>query len=254
MISPSTSSTALSGIDDYFLRVIPDNKAIAQRHAMYTYDQLQAKNVVCVVDLSNEYFSMTYFNNFRTAFEHSDGATVHAVKYISGLGLDYRGLVDDILSPDPDSILIITNPMDAAMICQYLAKRRYNKSITSQGWALAEEFITNSGKSSEGVIFPIYTDPNSKNEAYLAFKEKYKQFFKGEPQWIEIFTYEAVMVLRDALMKAKVFTPGEIKKKILEQKKFHGLQKDFSMDRYGDGKRDIFFLKVKNSKFVKINQ
>jgi hypothetical protein len=61
------------------------------------------------------------------------------------------------------------------------------------------------------------------------------------------------MVLRDALMKAKTFTPDELKKQILEQKTFHGLQKDFSIDKYGDGKRDVFWLKVIDSQFKSIN-
>jgi branched-chain amino acid transport system substrate-binding protein len=254
MISPSTSTTDLTRIDDYFIRVIPDNRAIAYEHANYTYNNLKAKNVVCVIDLSNEGFTMTYFNNFKNKFEQINGTTVHAVKFTSGLHVDYRSLVDNILSFNPDGVLIITNPMDAAMICQHLAKRHYNKAITSQGWALAEEFITHSGKSSEGVIFPIYTDPHSTKEEYLSFKEKYNQFYEGEPQWGEIFTYEAVMILRDALTKAKVFIPDELKKHILEQKTFRGLQKDFSIDRYGDGKRDVFWLKVIDSQFRRINE
>ena len=140
------------------------------------------------------------------------------------------------------------------MICQYLAKRHYNKIITAQGWALAEEFITNSGKSSEGVIFPVFIDLNSTEKEYLSFKDKYTKFYKGRRQWGEIITYETVMVLRDALTQAETFTSDELKKQILEQETFHGLQKDFSIDQYGDGKRDVFWLQVTDSQFKSINE
>jgi hypothetical protein len=39
----------------------------------------------------------------------------------------------------------------------------------------------------------------------------------------------------------------------LKQKTFPGLQKDFSIDKYGDGKRDVFWLKVIGSQFKSIN-
>jgi branched-chain amino acid transport system substrate-binding protein len=253
MISSATSSPALTGIDDYFLRVIPDNSAISREHAIYTANTLKAKNVVCIIDLSNAGFTMTYFENYKTTLEQTSSATVHAVKYTSSVTVDYSALVDQSLSFNPDCVFIITNAIDAAMICQHLAKRHYNKSITAQGWALAEEFITNSGKSSEGVIFPVFIDLNATAKDYLAFKEKYTRFYQGERQWGEIITYETVMVLRDALMKAKSFTPDEIKQQIVEQKIFHGLQKDFSIDKYGDGQRDVFWLKVIDSQFKSIN-
>jgi branched-chain amino acid transport system substrate-binding protein len=253
MISPIASAPELTGIDDYFIRAIPDNRAISREHAIYTYNHLKAKNVACVIDLSNQGFTMTYYTNFKTVFEQMGGTAVHAVKFTTGPNVDYSSLVDKLLSFDPDCVFIITNAMDAAMICQHLAKRHYDKSITAQGWALAEEFITNSGKSSEGVIFPVFIDLNSTEKEYLAFKEKFTKFYKGERQWGEVITYETVMVLKDALMKAETYTPDELKKKILEQKTFHGLQKDFSIDQYGDGRRDVFWLKVINSQFKSIN-
>jgi branched-chain amino acid transport system substrate-binding protein len=254
MISPIASAPELTGIDDYFLRAIPDNRAISHEHALYTYHTLKARNVACVIDLSNEGFTMTYFTNFKTTYEHIGGTTVHAVKYTTGANVDYGNLVDQLLSFNPDCVFIITNAMDAAMICQHLAKRQYTKSIMAQGWALAEEFITNSGKSSEGVIIPVFIDLNSTENEYLAFKDKFTKFYKGERQWGEIVTYETVMVLRDALMKAETLTPDELKKHILAQKTFHGLQKDFSIDQYGDGKRDVFWLQVRDSQFKSINE
>jgi branched-chain amino acid transport system substrate-binding protein len=253
MISPIASTPELTGIDDYFLRAIPDNSAISREHGLYTYNDLKAKNVACVIDLSNEGFTMAYFTNFKTTFEQIGGTAVHAVKYTTSSNVDYGNLVDKLLSFNPDCVFIITNAMDAAAICQHLRKRYYNKSITAQGWALAEEFITNSGKSSEGVVFSVFIDLNSTEKEYLAFKDKFTKFYKGERQWGEIITYETVMVLRDALMKAKTFTPDELKKQILEQKTFHGLQKDFSIDKYGDGKRDVFWLKVIDSQLKSIN-
>ncbi len=83
MISSVASSPALTGIDDYFLRAIPDNRAISHEHAIYTSHKLKAENVACVIDLSNEGFTMTYFNNYKTTFEKIRGASVHAVKYTS---------------------------------------------------------------------------------------------------------------------------------------------------------------------------
>ncbi|MGD9010408.1 MAG: ABC transporter substrate-binding protein [Desulfobacteraceae bacterium] len=254
MISPIASAPELTGIDDYFLRVIPDNRAVSRQQALYVHHNLKAKNVACVIDLSNKGFTMTYFDNFKTVLEQRGTTAVHAVTYTTGPNNDYGKLADRLLSFDPDCVFIITNAMDAAMICQHLAKRKYDKSKMIQGWALAEEFITNSGKSSEGVIVPVFLDLNSTKQAYLSFKERFTKYYKGERQWSEILTYETIMVLKDALTKAEIYTPDELKKQILAQKNFHGLQKDFSIDPYGDGERDVFWLKVADSQFKSINE
>lgn len=249
MLSPTTSSPDLTGIDDYFIRVIPDNMALSVEHAVFTYHNLATENVACVIDLSNAGYTMTYFTKFKTTFEKMGGTGVHAVKYNTGSNVDYTALTDKLLRFDPDSIFINTNAMDAAMICQNLAKRHYTKPVTSQGWALAEEFIINSGKSSEGVLFPALCDLNSTNKTYLDFKKRFTEFYRGERHSGEILTYEAVMVLKDALMKAPEYTADELKKQILTQKHFHGLLKDFSIDAYGDGKRDLFWMEVKDAQF-----
>lgn len=103
--------------------------------------------MVCVIDLSNAGFTMTYFIHFKTTFEQISGRTEHGVKYTTGLNVDYKSLVNKLLGFNPDCVFIIINAMNAAMICQHLAKRHCNKSIKAQGWAFAE------GNVNQGAVF-----------------------------------------------------------------------------------------------------
>ena len=53
--------------------------------------------------------------------------------------------------------------------------------IASSEWAMTPAFIENTGKYSEGIIFNIDYDENSKSEDFINFSNKFKKKYNIEP-------------------------------------------------------------------------
>ena len=73
IISPTTSTNELTGIDDYFFRIMPPNKAETDHLAHYTLNVMGLRKMVCVYDLSNLAFTEGWYRNFKSEFENRGG-------------------------------------------------------------------------------------------------------------------------------------------------------------------------------------
>lgn len=253
MISPTVSTNELTGLDDYFFRVGPASKVETYKHAIYMANTLNIKKVSVIYDLSNSKYTEDWYKNFKEKYESLDGKIIASEKFTSGKNPDFEMLIKNLLSSEPEGMVIIANALDTARICQLLYKMNFNKAIVASGWAMTEEFIKNSGRAGENVVFIVSKDYNNKNKNYINFQEKYVRIYGIEPQFHEIHSYEVVMVLKNALLKCENYNSDEIKKQILKQKTFNGLQNDFLIDEYGDVIRSHFYYKVENSQFKKID-
>ncbi|MCP4108452.1 MAG: hypothetical protein GY749_23390 [Desulfobacteraceae bacterium] len=81
----------------------------------------------------------------------------------------------------------------------------------------------------------------------IGFVGEFNDRFGRDPGFAAIFGYEAAQVLFAALPESSDIT--ELKENIIRQEVFHGLQGDFKIDKYGDPKRKIFLITIKNGQF-----
>ncbi len=78
--------------------------------------------------------------------------------------------------------------------------------------------------------FHVDGSPTSK-----AFATAYKAKYKQDPDLYAAWTYDAVLVLGEAMKKAPDLKPESIRKAILEIKKFQGAENEYNFDQNGDG-------------------
>lgn len=70
MISPTTSTNKLTGIDDYFLRITPPSKIQTDHLAGHAFNVMELRKMAGVYDLSNRAFAEGAYNNFKSEFEN----------------------------------------------------------------------------------------------------------------------------------------------------------------------------------------
>lgn len=247
MISPTTSTNQLSGLDDYFLRVMPPNRSETDHLARYAFDRLGLRNLAAVYDLSNRAYSEGFFRNFRSEFENLGGRVVRAHTVSSGSGIRFRELIDSLLADTPDGLLLVAGAPDAALICQHLRRAGAKLPIIAGGWAMTDDFIDHGGPAVEGVVFSHLLEKESRHERFVRFRRQFADRFREEPNFAAGHGYEAARILFQAL--AENDDPASLKATILRQKAFPGIQGDFAMDRYGDPVRGRFLIVVKNGRF-----
>jgi branched-chain amino acid transport system substrate-binding protein len=113
---------------------------------------------------------------------------------------------------------------------------------------VTNELLTKGGRNVDGIELESVYNPSYDSPAYLQFTEQYLKRFARKPSLAASHSYEAVLVLAEALRK----TGGEkagLPEALVQIKKFTGIQGEFTMDAYGDVQRIIFIVTVNNGQF-----
>lgn len=246
MISAASASNEFSGIDDQFFRVHAANNE--QRFDSFTkyIKNHNFNNIYGIYDPGNITYAKDYVENFEKSFILNGGKNF--IKYArTDENLD--DLVSNINELNPDLILICANSIDSARVVQYMRMKGIKTQIASSEWAMTPAFIENSGKNSEGIIFNMDYDENSKSEDFLRFSKRFKEKYNIAPSLYAAKGYELARVIIELL---KVGDQTELKKNLLIKREFKGLQDTIIFDKYGDVIREFNTFKVINGKFEKI--
>lgn len=246
MISAASASNEFSGIDDQFFRVhVANNEQRFSTFTKYVKDN-NHKKIYGIYDPGNITYTKDYLENFEKSFISNGGENF--IKYAkTDENLD--DLVLDINNLNPDLVLICANSLDASRVVQYLRIKGIKTQIASSEWAMTPAFIENTGKYSEGIIFNIDYDENSKSEDFINFSNKFKNKYNIEPSLYALKGYELARVVIELL---KMGEQTELKKNLLIKKEFKGLQDIIVFDQYGDVVRKFDTFKVVNGKFEKV--
>lgn len=252
LISPTTSTNELSGIDDYFLRVTPESADEAGSLSFYAHKNLNIKTIAAIYDLSNQAFSETWLDHFRRHFESNGGELLIIRPFTSGKVRSYYDFINDMVGKNPDGFLIIAGALDTAMFCQQLMKMDYRKPVISSGWASTPDLISNGGGAVENIVFSHTFDEGSRSPDYLEFKEQYFGRFGKSPDFAAVNAYEAAHILFQALPRK---TPGgNPDPNLITNQTYQGLQGSIYIDRWGDCRKERFFLTVKDGQFVRLQE
>jgi branched-chain amino acid transport system substrate-binding protein len=250
MMSPTTSTNDISGIDDYFFRVMQPNRTEIEHLAEYTYRNLKIKKLASVYDLSNRAYSEEWFIKFKKEFEELGGRLTYIEPYNSSEKIKYSETASNIINSDTEAVLLIAGALDTAMICQHLKKFGSEMPVISAGWAMTDDLLRHGGLAVEGIATSQIYDSQSKSNQFIQFRKQFFQRFGREPDFGSAFAYEAAGILFEAYSK----TPDKLllKKTIIEQKIFQGLQGSIELDLFGDAIRKRFIVIVKNNKYITI--
>ncbi len=254
MISPTTATNSLTGLDDFFLRVFPANKPETDKLAEYAIEQMGIKRVASAFDISNPTFTREWHENFQTKFEALGGECILKKPFDSRSVKSFLDLTQELLSVQPDAIIISASAIDTAAISQQLRKLNQEIPVISSTWAMTDDFLQYSGPAGEGVFFAHPLKVGNQDEEYLAFVDAYSARFGNQPSFSATFGYEAAQVLLEALASTDNHSSQALKDYIIEKRTFHGLQGDFAIDRFGDAVRDVFLITVKEGQFIRVEQ
>jgi branched-chain amino acid transport system substrate-binding protein len=136
LMSPTATTEALSGKDDYFLRVASTSSTYAQRSASYLIKSGKIHRAVAVYDLGNASFSRYWVDNFRKFFTEQGGEVITAIGFRAEGDRTFMQITREVLAADPDGVVIVANSMDSALFCQQIRKidPQINIFLSDWGW------------------------------------------------------------------------------------------------------------------------
>jgi branched-chain amino acid transport system substrate-binding protein len=251
LVSPTVTTTVLSGIDDHFLRVILSTTPYAQKSAGHHLHHQGSRRVAVAYDLRNKAYSESWLADYRQAYENVGGKILVAVGFQSSDEAHFDELAVRLLESSPDAVLLIANSVDAALLAQQLRARQPNLRLNASEWAATERLIELGGKSVEGMTMAQFIDRGSRQPAYLAFRQAYVDRFGHEPGFAGLTAFDATNVVLDGLAARR---EGQtLKQAILERREFSGAQSSLRFDAAGDASRETYLTVIRDGAFARID-
>ena len=248
LLGPTVTTTDLSGKDDNFLRVVGTTTDYAAKSARFQFEKQGIRTVAVIYDSTNRAYSESWLNDFRAIFSALGGKIVLAKPFPSGKDTVFQPLVIELLAAKADSVLIISNSVDAAMICQQLRIQAPGQRIALAEWASTERFSELAGTAAEGVVVAHFHDRNDTSKRFNDFLAAYRARFSQEPGFAGTAGYDAGLVALEAF--ALRATGDSIKDTIIARKSFPGVQAVLNIDRFGDSDRRSFISVIKGRQYI----
>ncbi len=250
MISPTSSDDRFAGRDDRFIMLYPTNRTSGSYLADYAFRKQGVRDAVIFSDVSNKTFSEGWADAFKRSFLEKGGRISGMYPFESARKPVFADLVAGALSRRPDAVVIVAGALDTAMICQQVRKIDRRVRLFSSDWGGTSDLIKYGGPAVEGIVFPLKINPEDESPRFLAFRKRYEERFGRSPDFAAVTTYEAVMVAAAGFRKAG--DADGIKRAIIRQKTFEGLQGQIVIDENGDAFREQHIITVSEGRFVHV--
>jgi branched-chain amino acid transport system substrate-binding protein len=248
LLSPDVTTSELSGKDDNFLRVCGTTSSYAAKNARVLYDKLGIRSVAVIYDINNKSYSESWLNDFRTSFTALGGKIILVKSYLSSKDTIFFPLAKELLTAHADSVVIISNAVDSAQLCQHIRKLAPTQRISMSEWASTERFMELAGTAAEGVVVAHFLDRNDKSQRFQDFMRDYRARFNQDPGFSGVTGYDAGLVAMEAFATR---TKGHsIKDTIIAKKSFQGIQPPLNIDRFGDADRKSYVSVIKGNQYI----
>jgi branched-chain amino acid transport system substrate-binding protein len=133
-------------------------------------------------------------------------------KYEAG-SVDFKPLLSKVKAAQPDVLYMVSYVMDASLLMKQIKELRLDAKLFAGGAAgfAIPEFIDNAKDAAEYVISATLWTPQLKFPGTKEYAENYKKKFGDYPSYHGASAYSAMYVLKDALGRAKSWTPDSIR-------------------------------------------
>ena len=247
LMSPTSTTTYLTGMDDHFFRVIATTKEYAAKMARYLKSDVGLEAVSVVYDAQNKAYTESWFEDFKVEFTSLGGRIAGVSSFNSGPDVIFFDLAEESLAPGADGLVIIASAMDTAMICQQLRKMERKVPVAAAEWASTERLIDLGGAAVEGIIVSQFFDRDRDDPVFNDFGKAYRDRFSDDPGFAAVNAYDAALVLMEAMGRKK---DGEsLKEAILRIGTFVGIQGPVTIDGYGDAARETYITTIREGRF-----
>lgn len=250
ILSPTASSKEFLNKDDMLLRINSSTQENTQYYADYLINKAASMSCSILYDSRNEAFTSSWLNDFSQSYEEMGGKILLIKDINSQVDTDFSPELELVRISEPDTLLIVANSIDSATLVQQLRQIDDALSVVVAEWAGTRQLIELGGKSVEGVVVLQSFDPFDESEQYREFHNRYVERFQSEPTFASIMSHDACHVLFQALsIRSEDQT---IKRAIIENGPYDGVQEKIEINQFGDTKRKAVFSIVKNGQFRKL--
>ncbi|MCE5221672.1 MAG: ABC transporter substrate-binding protein [Clostridium sp.] len=238
--------------NDYYFRVCFIDPFQGKVMAKYAAEKLKAKKVAFIEDVSSDY-SVGLCKFFSDTFVEITGdkdAIVAKSKYNTG-DQDFSAQLINIKGSNPDVIFAPGNFTECALIIKQARQLGITTPIIGSDTWETPEFIDIGSDAVEGSVFSTFfaTETPITQESKV-FLDAYREEYNKEPSAVTALSYDAYLVILDAIKRADSTEPAKIRDEIAKTKNFPGAAGVITIDENNNAVKDAVLKVVKDGKFT----
>lgn len=251
IVSPTVSTDLLTGKDDMFFRVYPDNRSAATKLASVMVQRLHLPTTAVIYDLRNRAHTETWAGHFSVEYGRLGGTVKVSKTFESGTVQGYRDDAEQASDSESDSIFLLANALDTALLATLVRRDGFKGTIVASEWSATENVIGYGGSAVEGMVFLNTINRDSTDTTYGDFRSAFRGRFGYEPGFASVHAYEAAQLVlsrmgeepsRDGLARA-LRTGGSV----------DSVQGRLKLDDAGDVRRQYYLTVVQDGAFVSMD-
>lgn len=245
LISSISTADKLKYSGDYIFRDVPPNLQQGITAAKFVNNVLKKKKVA--VFYKNDDYGISLSKAFLNAFK-AMGNNILIVDSYQPNETDYRNQLSKIKSNRPEAIFFPGNYEDSGKILKQARELDINAIFVGGDGSYSPQLIKIAGKAAENSYYTIMALPSDTSKVFSSFKEKYVKEYKEEPDVYSVYSYDAAMVILEAIRAANNYDGSAIKD-ALYKIKYNGITGLIKFDKFGEVNKDYAIYVVKNGNF-----
>ncbi len=243
MVSPSSTNPKVTEKGDFIFRTCFIDPFQGEVIAKFAKTNLKVDKVAILRDVRNDY-SVGLANFFTDTFKKEGGTIVGDESYSAG-DVDFRAQLTKLKGLSPQALIIPGYYTDVALIARQARELGINvPMLGGDGWD-SPKLTEMGGVAIEGSYFVNHysvEDPSPRVQGFIA---KYKAAAGGQvPDSLAAQAYDTMLVLADAMKRAKDLSGPAVRDALAATKDFPGVTGDITIDDKRNARKAAVVLKI----------
>lgn len=162
---------------------------------------------------------------------------------------DFSSQLLKIKEKNPDALIIWSMYEPAALIARQVAQMDLKFQLLGGGGLTNNKYVELGGADTNGTMMPQSYHPSSKEPHIATFTEKFKEKYGRYPDPNAAQSYDAIMIVAEALEKVGVDDKSKIRDAIASIVDFNGVTGSITFDETGDAPREMKIIQVRDGNY-----
>lgn len=251
VISPTSTSLALSNSSGSFFRLSPDDGLQSKVLADYVVDDLHATRVSIVMPEDNIH-TQGLGSSFKKRVEDRE---LRTETVLFPENVDWVETANVLKAQRPDVIFLAGSHLDAAALAKAVRAAGLATPILGGDSLYLPELAREGGPAVEGMICATYYHGALTSTEAKDFELEFRGKFQTEANSRSALTYEALKLLVQAIDVVGPQSEGMVSYiKKLGEAGYQTLSGKATIDAKGNVRRPVFLMKVRDGRFVPLRQ
>lgn len=249
MVTPASTNPEVTLIGDYIFRVCFIDPFQATVMSKFAINSMKVNKIALLIDQKNAY-STGLADNFRQVFTGMGGEIVEEQKYSAG-DKDFKAQLTSIKAKNPEAIFIPGYYTDVNLIS--IQAREIGLTCPlfgSDGWESEKLTEGKAADALEGSFFSTHVSADDPSQQVQNYIRKYRAKYNKEPDAMSFLTYDAGMILFDAIKKAGSTEGEKIKNALATTKDYPGVTGIITINEQRNAVKPAVVLEIKEGKFI----